>query len=102
VYRFDDNDRAHAERETDGFIKVMVGRKGRVLGATMVGARAGELILPWVLAINEGLKIGALAKVIVPYPTLSEISKQVAGAYFTPMLFGAPARRLVRLLARLP
>lgn len=102
VHRFDDNDRAHAERETDGFIKVMVGRKGRVLGATIVGARAGELILPWVLAINEGLKIGALAKVIVPYPTLSEVSKQVAGAYFTPMLFGAPTRRLVRLLARLP
>jgi len=102
VHRFDDNDRARAELETDGFIKVIVGKKGRVLGATIVGARAGELILPWVLAINEGLKIGALANMVVPYPTLGEVSKRVAGAYYTPILFGAPTRRLVRLLARLP
>jgi hypothetical protein len=72
------------------------------LGATLVGAGAGELILPWVLAINQGLKIGALAGVIVPYPTRSEVSKHVAGHYFTPTLFGPRMQRLVRWLSRLP
>jgi pyruvate/2-oxoglutarate dehydrogenase complex dihydrolipoamide dehydrogenase (E3) component len=99
---FADNDRAQAERETEGFIKVVIGRKGRVLGATIVGAGAGEMILPWVMAIDQGLKIGAMAGLIVPYPTLSEVSKRVASSYFTPTLFGDRTRRLVRFLSRLP
>ncbi len=99
---FSDNDRAQAERETEGLIKVVVGKRGRVLGATIVGVHAGELILPWVLAINEGLKIGAIANVIAPYPTLGEVSKRAAGAYYVPSLFGPRVRRLVRILSRLP
>ncbi len=102
THSFADNDRARAERETAGFIKVITGRRGKILGATIVGAGAGELILPWVLAINQGLKIGALAGVIVPYPTRSEVSKHVAGHYFTPTLFGPRMQRLVRWLSRLP
>ena len=102
VHRFDDNDRAHAELETGGFIKVMVGPRGRVLGATIVGAHAGELILPWVLVLNEGLGIGAIANLIAPYPTLGEISKRAAGSYYTPALYGARTRKLVRFLAKLP
>ncbi len=94
-------DRARAERETEGFAKIVVGRRGRVLGATIVGRGAGELILPWVLAIDQGLGIGAMAGVIAPYPTMSEISKRAAGAYFAPKLFGPATRRIVRLLARL-
>jgi pyruvate/2-oxoglutarate dehydrogenase complex dihydrolipoamide dehydrogenase (E3) component len=95
---FADNDRARTERSTEGLIKAAVSRHGHVLGATIVGAHAGELILPWVLAIRERLKIGGLAGVIVPYPTLSEISKRVAGSYYTPTLFGPRTRLLVRLL----
>lgn len=95
---FAENDRARTERTTAGLIKVVVSRGGRVLGATMVGAHAGELILPWVLAVGERLKIGTLAGVIAPYPTLSEISKRAAGSYYTPTLFGPRTRMLVRLL----
>jgi pyruvate/2-oxoglutarate dehydrogenase complex dihydrolipoamide dehydrogenase (E3) component len=95
---FAENDRARTERTTGGLIKVVVSRRGDVLGATIVGAHAGELILPWALAIGERLKIGALAGVIAPYPTLSEISKRVAGSYYTPTLFGPRTRMLVRLL----
>lgn len=97
---FEDNDRARAERATDGFIKVVVGGKGRILGATIVGRHAGELILPWVLAIDRGLKIGAMANVIAPYPTLGEVSKRVAGSYYTDALFGEKTRKLVRFLQR--
>jgi pyruvate/2-oxoglutarate dehydrogenase complex dihydrolipoamide dehydrogenase (E3) component len=98
---FADNDRAQTERRTEGLIQVVLGKRGRVLGASIVGAHAGELILPWGLAIAQRLKIGALANAIVPYPTLGEVSKRAAGAYYTPTLFGARTRWLVRLLARL-
>ncbi len=100
-WSFEDNDRARAERATDGFIKVVVGRNGRVLGATIVGRHAGELILPWVLAVDRGLKIGAMASIIAPYPTLGEASKRVAGSYYTDALFGPKTRRIVRFLQRL-
>lgn len=62
------------------------------------GADAGELILPSAMAIRKRLKIGALAGVIVPYPTLSEISKRVGGSYDTETLFGPRTRALARLL----
>jgi pyruvate/2-oxoglutarate dehydrogenase complex dihydrolipoamide dehydrogenase (E3) component len=98
---FQENDRAQAERETSGLIKACVGKGGRILGATIVGAHAGELILPWVLAIRQKLKIAALANVIVPYPTRGEVSKRAAGSYYTPKLFSSRTRWLVRQLARL-
>ena len=102
TWPFADNDRARTDRQTDGMIKVVVGRKGRVLGATIVGAHAGELILPWTLAIQQKLKIGAVANVIAPYPTLSEVSKRVAGSYYTPSLFSERTRKLVGVLQHLP
>ncbi|WP_218822888.1 dihydrolipoyl dehydrogenase family protein [Tistlia consotensis] len=101
TWPFAENDRAQAERETEGLIKVVVDRRGRVLGASIVGSRAGELIGPWVLAVGQRLKIGALANAIFPYPTLSEVSKRVAGSYYTPKLFSGRTRTLVRWLLRL-
>jgi pyruvate/2-oxoglutarate dehydrogenase complex dihydrolipoamide dehydrogenase (E3) component len=95
-----ENDRAQAEREVEGFAKVVVAR-GVPVGATIVGRKAGELILPWVLAISQKTKMSALAGLIVPYPTLSEVSKRAAGAYFTPTLFSKGTRRVVNLLSLL-
>ena len=83
---------------TEGFIKVNVGRRGRILGATIVGRNAGDLILPWMLAIDRSLKIGAMANIIAPYPTMGEVSKSVAGSDYTDDLFGPRIRRLVRFL----
>jgi pyruvate/2-oxoglutarate dehydrogenase complex dihydrolipoamide dehydrogenase (E3) component len=99
-WAFKDNDRAQAERETTGFAKALVDRRGRIHGATIVGERAGELIQPWVLAIANGIRIGALAQFIAPYPTLGEVSKRAAGSYYTPRLFSERTRKLVRLLLR--
>lgn len=100
TWSFGLNDRAQAERETDGLAKIVLGRKGRILGATIVGPRAGELIGTWALAISSRLKIGSVASAVLPYPTLSEISKRAAGSYYTPKLFSAGTRRLVGLIQR--
>lgn len=98
---FDENDRARTERRTEGMVKAVVGRKGRILGAGIVGPHAGELIQPWILAISQKMKIGAMAQMIAPYPTLGEINKRAAGAYYTPSLFSDRTRKIVRLLAKL-
>ena len=66
-----------------------------------MGAHAGELIGMWGLAIGQGIKIGAVAQMIAPYPTLSEVSKRAAGSYYTPKLFSDRTRKVVRLLGRL-
>ncbi len=101
-WSFAENDRAQTERDTDGLIKVVTGRGGRIVGATIVGPHAGEMITTWILAVNEGLKIGAIANLIVPYPTLGEVSKRAAGAYYTERLFSPRTRRIVSMLQRLP
>ena len=98
---FAENDRAQTERATEGFVKALLDRRGRIRGATIVGDRAGELIHTWVLAIAQGLKIGSLAQFIAPYPTLGEASKRAAGSYYTPKLFSERTRSIVRFLQRL-
>ena len=83
---FDGNDRAVATRQTSGFLKLMVVR-GRPVGVSIVGAQAGELIGLWALALSHKLKLGPIASMVAPYPTLGEINKRAAGAYFSPRLF---------------
>lgn len=100
TWDYAENDRARAEADTTGFIKVTTTRKGRILGAAIVGRQAGELIGVWSLAISKKMKIGAIAGMIAPYPTLGEISKRVAGAWYTPSLFGEKTRKLVRFLLK--
>jgi pyruvate/2-oxoglutarate dehydrogenase complex dihydrolipoamide dehydrogenase (E3) component len=98
-WSFAENDRAQTERDLFGEMKIVTRPNGRILGATILGAGAGDLILPWALAISQGLKIGAMANLIVPYPTRGEAGKRAAGSYYTPSLFSPRTRRLVRLLA---
>ncbi|MGI9422747.1 MAG: dihydrolipoyl dehydrogenase family protein [Hyphomicrobiaceae bacterium] len=75
---FHENDRAQAERATDGLVKVITDRKGRILGASIVGEHAGELIQMWSLAISQKMKIKAMTEWISPYPTFSEVNKRAA------------------------
>lgn len=97
-----ENDRARTERKTEGLIKVVTGRRGRILGAGIVGHGAGDLIAPWILAINRKLNINAMAGIIAPYPTFGEVTKRVAGEYFTDALFSPRTRRLVGVVQKLP
>lgn len=93
-----DNDRAIAEGKAMGFIKVMA-VAGRPVGATIVGPQAGELIAFWALAIAQKTRLSAIAGVILPYPTLSEVAKRAAGSYFADRLFANPRlKQIVRLI----
>jgi pyruvate/2-oxoglutarate dehydrogenase complex dihydrolipoamide dehydrogenase (E3) component len=97
-WSYHDNDRAQAERETHGHIKVITTGKGKILGATIVGAQAGELIAMWTLAIAQGLNVRNLTDIVLPYPTLSEIGKRAAIDYFTPSLTSPWVRRIIAWL----
>jgi pyruvate/2-oxoglutarate dehydrogenase complex dihydrolipoamide dehydrogenase (E3) component len=92
---YHDNDRAQAERETHGHIKVVTTHKGKIVGATIVGSHAGELITAWTLAIAQRLNIRAFTGIVLPYPTLSEIGKRAAIDYFTPSLTSPWVRRII-------
>ncbi len=99
-FSYDHNDRAIAERKTTGFIKVMVVR-GRPVGASIVGHQAGELISLWALALANGMKMSQIAAMVAPYPTIGEINKRAAGAYFSPRLFDSPrVKQVVGLVQR--
>ncbi|HXW26477.1 MAG TPA: FAD-dependent oxidoreductase [Xanthobacteraceae bacterium] len=97
---YHENDRAQAERATHGHIKVITTKRGRILGATIVGAQAGELITPWTLAVAQRLNIRAFAGLIVPYPTLAEIGKRAAMSYFAGGLTSPLVRRIIAWLRR--
>jgi pyruvate/2-oxoglutarate dehydrogenase complex dihydrolipoamide dehydrogenase (E3) component len=96
-----ENDRAQAERATDGFLKVVTRKNGAVLGATIVSDDAGEQIGLWSFIIANRLNIGGLTKYIAPYPTRGEVSKRAGGAFFTPSLFSNRTRNVVRILSSL-
>ncbi|KIN70650.1 Mercuric reductase [Sulfitobacter noctilucae] len=99
-FHYDHNDRAIAERKTKGFIKVMVA-KGRPVGASIVGYQAGELINLWALALANRMKMSQIAAMVAPYPTIGEINKRAAGAYFSPRLFeSALVKRVVGFVQR--
>ena len=96
-----ENDRATAERDTVGLVKLIVSR-GRVVGAGILAPHAGEMIGQWTLAIAQRTKLSALAGLIAPYPTRAEAGKRAVGSFFAPALFSDRTRWLVRLLGWLP
>jgi pyruvate/2-oxoglutarate dehydrogenase complex dihydrolipoamide dehydrogenase (E3) component len=95
---YSENDRAHAERRTRGHIKIVADPKGKMLGATIVGAQAGELITAWSLAVQQGLTLRNMAELVVPYPTLSEIGKRAAADFYLRRLTQPALRRIINIL----
>ncbi len=102
THNYRENDRARTEGETDGLAKLVLTRKGRILGVGIVAAHAGEMIGAWTLAISRRIPLSAMASLIVPYPTFSEAPRRAAGNFFAAKLFSQRTRNLVRLLTRLP
>ncbi|MEZ5908188.1 MAG: FAD-dependent oxidoreductase [Hyphomicrobiaceae bacterium] len=98
---YHENDRAQAERVTEGFVKVVLSPKGKILGASIVGEHAGELIQMWCLAVSQGLNIKAMTSWISPYPTLTEINKRAAVSHLAAMAQNPWARWIVDRLAKL-
>lgn len=98
---FTENDRAQSELRTDGFMKITTAKNDRVLGASIVGKGAGEMIGVWAMIIDQKSKIGSIAKSVFPYPTRSEASKRAAAGYYKPKLFSDRTKWIVKLLSNL-
>ncbi len=101
-YQFDDLDRAIVDGETKGFVKVVTGKKARILGATLVGSGAGNLIVPIVIAMNKGISLPKLSQFVYPYPTMAEGVKRAADTYYREKFAGRSGewlRKVVRWLA---
>ena len=92
------NDRALAEGEPEGVVKILLDRKDRGIGTQIVGMHAGDLLLPSILAVGKGWKLGEIMSPIYPYPTLGEVHKKAASAYMAPKLFNSRVRKILRAL----
>ncbi|MCO4054897.1 MAG: FAD-dependent oxidoreductase [Bosea sp.] len=97
---FAENDRAQAEGEPDGMIKIVTDSKGRILGATIAGKSAGDLLMPWVMAVQKRWTVQDIAGFIFPYPTFSEVSKRAALTHFSPMAGKPWIRRILGVLRK--
>ena len=98
AYQLDDLDRAIVDETATGFVKVTADRKGKVLGATIVGHGAGDLIFPFVLARQHGLALGRIADAIFPYPTMVEGVKRASGEFLRSRLETPAGRALKRIV----
>ncbi|RKQ69234.1 pyruvate/2-oxoglutarate dehydrogenase complex dihydrolipoamide dehydrogenase (E3) component [Litorimonas taeanensis] len=99
-WAFDENDRAIAERNTQGGLKIVATPKGKILGASCVGEGAGDIIQLISLAMANGIKIRGLTAFISPYPTRSEIVKRAAGSWYTDALFSPKTKKLAGFFAK--
>ncbi|MEM9724656.1 MAG: FAD-dependent oxidoreductase [Pseudomonadota bacterium] len=100
-WSFKENDRAQAELRTEGLLKAVLDKRGRILGCGIVGPQAGELIQIWALALSKNMHIKDLTGMVAPYPTLGEVSKRAAGQFYAPKLFSERTRWAVRQLLKL-
>ncbi len=97
---YSENDRAMAERKTQGLVKIIAGRNGRIFGASIVGAGAGEMINLFALAVSKNMKVSDLASYVAPYPTMTEIGKRAATSYYAPLARKPLIRRVIAFLQR--
>lgn len=101
IVRFDMDrlDRAITDKLEHGFAKLIV-RRGKILGAHVIGPHAGEVIHELALAMQENIKLSKIAGLVHAYPSYSQINKRVAGQYFSSRLYSDKTRKLVKFIHR--
>ncbi len=99
-WAFHENDRAIAERTTDGFIKVFTTKRGKILGAVVAGPKAGEIIALWGFAIAKGMKVSDITSWVAAYPTLSEVGRRAAVEYYKGATDNPTLRKIITFLQR--
>jgi pyruvate/2-oxoglutarate dehydrogenase complex dihydrolipoamide dehydrogenase (E3) component len=99
---FAENDRARAELQTHGLVKLIVDRRGRILGAGAVGPGAGELTAFFAFCVANKLSVRNLVAFVPPYPTLTEIAKRLGTEYYRDAASNPWLRRVIDLVRRLP
>ncbi len=97
---YSENVRAHAERQTGGFLKVIASRRGKILGAGIAGAQAGEIVQMWSLAMQNGISLSAMSSIVSPFPTLAGMNQKAAESHFLPRAQNPLLRRIIGLLAK--
>jgi len=97
-----ENDRAIAEGRTSGLAKLIIDRRGRVLGGGALAPAAGEMAGALSLLIGKRGSVRALAALIVAYPTRFETFQKASSNHYVSRLFRSGPRRLAQLLVRLP
>lgn len=97
---YHENDRAVAERKTTGLIKMVTNKKGLIVGVSIVGTGAGEMMNMWALAITNKMKVGDVVGYVSPYPTLSEIGKRAAVTNYTSLARKPIIRSVIRFLQK--
>ncbi|WP_027722475.1 dihydrolipoyl dehydrogenase family protein [Maridesulfovibrio zosterae] len=98
IEEFSANDRALAEGEGKGRIKLLIDKKGKPLGCQIAAVHAGEFLSEWIAAVNGGVGLATIAGAVHPYPTLSEMNKKVAGKLIGEKIFSDKMRKILRLL----
>ncbi len=93
-----ENDRAQTELKTEGHIRLLAGRRGRILGVSIAGANASEMINMWALALAKNMTVGDVAAYVPPYPTMGEIGRRGAIAYFVEVARKPLVRSVIRWL----
>ena len=101
-FAFEENDRAIAERDTHGSVRVVIGKGDKILGASVLGQGAGDILQILSVAMANGLKLRDLTKHISPYPTRAEIVKRSASQYYSPKLFSPLVKKIVGILQQIP
>jgi len=94
-YQFDHLDRAVIEGEPGGIAKVITDAKGRLLGAHMVGAHAGELLQELVLGVRLGLRVRDISQTVHPYPAFVQMARRTANVYYVQMILENPRRQAI-------
>jgi pyruvate/2-oxoglutarate dehydrogenase complex dihydrolipoamide dehydrogenase (E3) component len=98
---FKSNDRSLAEGEKAGRIKLLLDERERPIGVQILGPHAGELVSEWVAVMNGGGKLSTIAAAVHPYPTLGEINKKVAGAFFSGKIFSEKVKKALKFFFNL-
>ena len=93
-----DNDRAVLEAESEGFVKILHDKKGRVLGGTVCAAHAGEMIGELVTAVQHRTSLGTLSNVIHPYPTVADAIRRAGDQFNRTKLTPFAAKALKSIL----
>jgi pyruvate/2-oxoglutarate dehydrogenase complex dihydrolipoamide dehydrogenase (E3) component len=97
-WHFDENDRAVAEGKNHGLVKLVTTKKGRIIGCSIVGPNAGDLIAMWTLAVTQKMKVSAIANMVFPYPTFGEAGKRAAMTYYAGVAEKTLVRRVIGFL----
>lgn len=98
---FSANDRALAEGESTGRIKMILDEKEKPLGVQVLGPHAGDLLSEWVAVMSGKVKLSTLASAVHPYPTLGEINKRVAGTLLSGKIFSEKVKKGLKLFFNL-